>query len=104
MKAAGSLRLGCTVEFVQRGDCLPLLEERFGASFRSVSGLDGSIRYQAISSGEVDVIDAFATDALLQKEGLVLLEDDARASSRPTTRSIWCASRRWTNSLSWSPS
>ena len=77
MKAAGGLRLGCTVEFVQRGDCLPLLEERFGASFRSVSGLDGSIRYQAISSGEVDVIDAFATDALLQKEGLVLLEDDA---------------------------
>lgn len=76
MRLAPELRLGCTVEFLQRGDCLPLLEETFGTSFESTSGLDGSIRYQAISSDEVDVIDAFSTDALLEKEGLVLMEDD----------------------------
>ena len=41
-----------------------------------IFSFDGSIRYQAISSDEVDVIDAFSIDALLEKEGLVLLEDD----------------------------
>lgn len=76
MQAAPQLRLGCTVEFIQRGDCLPLLEERFGTSFQSEKGLDSSIRYQAIAAGEIDVIDAFATDALLEKQGLTLIEDD----------------------------
>ena len=52
-----------------------LPEKTFGTSFESTSGLDGSIRYQVISSDEVDVIDAFSIDALLEKEGLVLLED-----------------------------
>lgn len=76
MAVADQLRLGCTVEFVQRGDCLPLLEERYGTSFQTVSGLDGSIRYTAIASDEVDVVDAFSTDALLEKQGLVTMEDD----------------------------
>ena len=34
------------------------------------------MRYTAIESGEVDVVDAFATDALLSKLGLTMLEDD----------------------------
>ena len=70
------LRLGCTVEFLQREDCLPLLESRYHASFRETSGLDASLRYDAIEAGEVDVVDAFATDALLSKLGLTMLEDD----------------------------
>ena len=32
--------------------------------------------YDAIEAGEVDVVDAFATDALLSKLGLTMLEDD----------------------------
>ena len=78
MKVAPELRLGCTVEFVQREDCLNLLESTFGTKFKETQGLDASIRYQAVESGEVDVIDAFATDALLPKTGLVKLEDDAQ--------------------------
>lgn len=78
MAIAPDLRLGCTVEFVQREDCLDLLKETFGTDFKEVSGLDASIRYEAIEAGEVDVIDAFATDALLPKAGLVKLEDDVQ--------------------------
>ncbi|WP_417083925.1 glycine betaine ABC transporter substrate-binding protein [Evtepia gabavorous] len=70
------LNLGCTVEFIQREDCLPLLESKYDASFKDVSGLDASLRYDAIEAGEVDVVDAFATDALLSKLGLTMLEDD----------------------------
>ena len=50
------LRLGCTVEFMDREDCLPLLESKYGTAFQDVK--------------------AFATDALLSKLGLTMLEDD----------------------------
>ncbi len=75
-EVAPELRLGCTVEFIQREDCLPLIESEYNTSFKSEDGLDASIRYAAIESGEVDVIDAFSTDALLSKSNLVKLEDD----------------------------
>lgn len=55
------LRLGCTVEFVDRDDCLPLLESEYGVKFKEVSGLDASVRYTAIDSGKVDVVDAIST-------------------------------------------
>ncbi len=77
MAAAQDLTLGCTVEFVQREDCLDSLQNQFNTEFKEVSGLDASIRYEAVEAGEVDVIDAFATDALLEKTGLVRLTDDA---------------------------
>ena len=70
------LRLGCTVEFIQREVCLPLLESQYNAEFKDVTGLDASLRYTAIENDEVDVVDAFATDALLSKLGLTTLEDD----------------------------
>ena len=76
IKVADELRLGCTVEFIQREDCLPKLQEEYGVEFKSVSGLDASIRYSAVEAGEVDVIDGYATDALLVKTGLIKLEDD----------------------------
>jgi len=76
MKVAPEFRLGCTMEFVQREDCLPLLEATFNTTFKEVNGLDASVRYVAIDSGDVEVIDAFSTDALLAKMGLTMLEDD----------------------------
>ena len=76
MREADHLRLGCTVEFVQRSDCLPALEKAFGAAkFEEVRGLDSSLRYQALAAGEVDVIDAFSTDGLLERIPNVLLKD-----------------------------
>ena len=76
IKNSPKLRLGCTVEFIQREDCLPLLEEKYQAKFKEVSGLDASLRYDAIETGEVDVIDAFSTDGLLSKLNLTPLTDD----------------------------
>lgn len=75
MREAPSLRLGCTVEFVQRSDCLPALEKTFGRKFKEVRGLDSSLRYQALKAGEVDVIDAFSTDGLLDRVPNVQLAD-----------------------------
>lgn len=73
---AGRLRLGCTVEFSQRPDSLPKMEQQYGIHFKDVKGLEGNIRYQAVASGKVDITDAYSTDALLKKMGLVTLRDD----------------------------
>ena len=71
-----TLSLGCTAEFMQREDALPGLEKRFGTKFKDVKALDATIRYQAVANGEVDVVDAFSTDALLKKLNLQGLPDD----------------------------
>ena len=73
---AQSLRLGCTTAFTQREDLLPKLENDYNVTFESVEGLEGNIRYQALTSDKIDVIDAFETDALLLSMDLVKLEDD----------------------------
>ena len=64
---SSDVTLGCTAEFLHREDCLPGLEAKFGTQFKDVKALDATIRYQAVANGEVDVVDAFSTDALLKK-------------------------------------
>ena len=76
IKNANQLRFGCTTEFTEREDLLPKLEKEYGVHFKAVTGLSGNIRYQAIASGEVDVTDAYETDAMVKKTDLVALEDD----------------------------
>ena len=73
---APNLHLGCTTAFTQREDLLPKMKKDFGINFKEVVGLEGNIRYQAITSGEVEVTDAYETDALVMKSNLVRLEDD----------------------------
>lgn len=73
---AGQMRLGCTTSFVHLEDCLPKMQSQYNIQFKQVSALQSNLRYQAIAAGEVDVVDAYSTDALLIKEGLMTLEDD----------------------------
>ena len=73
---APSVTLGCTAEFLQREDGLPGLEKKYGVQFKDAKAMDATIRYQAVANGEVDVVDAFSTDALLKKMNLQELPDD----------------------------
>lgn len=75
-KVGGQLRAGTTLEFQNRGDGLPGLTKKYGFQFKKSIGLDGSPRYVALTNGETDVVDAFATDGLLKKFQLVTLKDD----------------------------
>lgn len=74
--AAGDLRAGWTAEFSERPDGYPGLRERYGLEFGEVRDLDPGLMYQAIASGEVDVICAFATDGRIAAYDLKPLEDD----------------------------
>lgn len=73
---APNLRCGCTTWFLQREDLLPKMQKEFNIHFKDVVGLEGNIRYQAILSGEVEVTDAYETDAIVKKSNLVRLKDD----------------------------
>ena len=48
---------------------------KYGFQFKNTVGIYGSPRFIALEQGEIDIVDAFATDGLLKKYGLVTLED-----------------------------
>lgn len=65
-----------TLEFENRDDGLPGLSDMYNLKFKDVKSMDGSLRYQALTSKDAQVIDAFSTDGLLEKFHLKVLEDD----------------------------
>ena len=73
---ANSLIISPTLEFVNREDGLAGLNKAYGLNFKDVIAIDGSPRYTALMNNNSQVIDAFTTDGLLRKFGLVVLEDD----------------------------
>ncbi|MGH2614845.1 MAG: glycine betaine ABC transporter substrate-binding protein [Thermomicrobiales bacterium] len=74
---SGELTLGATQEFLARPDGLPGLMETYeGMAFADAQGFEPGLVYQAVDSGDVDVISAFATDGRIPALGLVTLEDD----------------------------
>jgi osmoprotectant transport system substrate-binding protein len=75
---APQLVLGGPAEFIAREDGLPGLQKAYGGfQFKDVKQLGtGSLRYQALLDGQIDVVVAFSTDGQINGDNLVLLEDD----------------------------
>lgn len=71
------LRLGLSHEFLGRADGWPGLSRRYGLN-HGARGMDHGIAYDALSHGQVDVIDIYATDAKIEQLGLRVLADDQR--------------------------
>ncbi len=70
------LRLGAEPEFIERPDGYPGLQKMYGLNFSKVSSLEAGLMYAACRDGQVDVIDAFATDGRIPAFNLQVLEDD----------------------------
>ena len=77
-RAAPQLSAGLTADFIERKDGLPGLRGAYGISFRSVRPLGQAVKYQALASGAVDVIDGYSTDGFIARYDLVVLRDDKR--------------------------
>ena len=77
-----ALRTGFTAEFTTRADGWPALRERYGLKLAPGRGLDHGLAYAALARGEVDLVDAYSTDAAVDRLGLVLLADDRGAFPR----------------------
>ena len=77
-RVSGQLRGGFTADFIGRADGLAGLQRTYGFRFREVRPLLAAVKYQALASGDVDVIDGYSTDGLIARYDLVVLEDDRR--------------------------
>lgn len=68
---------GFTFEFLDRpDDGYEAVVDTYGFELADVNGLDPGLRSQAIEEGEVEVIDAYSTDAYLVEYDMMVLEDD----------------------------
>jgi osmoprotectant transport system permease protein len=70
------LRFGMTHEFLNRRDGWRPLAEKYRLPTQNVSGIDHGLGYAALRNGEIDVKDAYSTDAKIGENDLVVLEDD----------------------------
>ncbi|MDQ6872084.1 MAG: ABC transporter permease subunit [Gemmatimonadota bacterium] len=70
------LTAGFTADFIGRSDGLVGLQRVYGIHPRTVRPLAPAVKYQALASGAVDVIDGYSTDGLLSKYDLITLVDD----------------------------
>ena len=67
---------GFSPDFIGRSDGLPGLEGAYGLRMRDVRSLLQAVKYEALARGEVDVIDGYSTDGLIDRFDLVVLTDD----------------------------
>jgi osmoprotectant transport system permease protein len=74
-KVEGQLKAGFTLEFIDRKDGYPGLQNTYNLNFE-VKSMEPALRYQAINNGDVNLVDAYSTDSELKQYDLVTLEDN----------------------------
>ncbi len=70
------LKFGLTHEFLERQDGWRPLRQRYGLAQQNIIGIDHALGYSALASGSIAVKDAYSTDAKIEQNDLVVLEDD----------------------------
>ncbi len=76
------LKIGLTHEFLDRQDGWQPLRERYALPQRNIIGIDHALGYSALANGSIDVKDAYSTDAKIEQNDLVALEDDLQFFSK----------------------
>ncbi|WP_416150613.1 ABC transporter permease/substrate-binding protein [Salipaludibacillus sp. HK11] len=71
-----NLTAAFTVEFSDRQDGYPGVQEVYEIDFSNVQTMDPGLRLGALVSGDAEVIDAYSTDSYMREYNLVALEDD----------------------------
>lgn len=76
-KISPELTIGGDHEFFDRVDGFDGLVDLYGLAFKGEpKKMNVSLKYQAIGSGDIDVTDAYATDAPIKQYNLKVLKDD----------------------------
>ena len=75
-RESANVTAGFTADFIGRADGLAGLRRAYGLAPRTVRPLAPAVKYQALASGAVDVVDGYSTDGLLARYDLVTLVDD----------------------------
>ncbi len=78
LQGIADARLGLSAEFLNRKDGWTALRDAYDLKKLTARGLDHGVAYEALTQGQVDVIDVYATDPKIARYGLRVLEDDRR--------------------------
>jgi osmoprotectant transport system permease protein len=78
LRAHPELKFGLTHEFLDRRDGWRPLSARYGLRSTHVLGIEHALGYAGLASGEIDVKDAYSTDAKIAENDLLTLADDWR--------------------------
>jgi osmoprotectant transport system permease protein len=70
------LKIGLTLEFLARRDGWTPLSTRYGLQMQNVRGIDHALGYAALANGSIDLKDAYSTDAKIEENNLIVLDDD----------------------------
>lgn len=70
------LVFGGNYDYIEKEDGYPLLCAAYGMEFKDTVDMEIALKYKALEQKDIDVMNAFTTDAQLTNEELVLLKDD----------------------------
>jgi osmoprotectant transport system permease protein len=76
LRKHSELKIGLTHEFLDRQDGWRPLRKRYALPQQNVIGIDHALGYSALANGSIDVKDAYSTDAKIEQNDLIVLEDD----------------------------
>lgn len=72
------LVFGGNYDYIEKEDGYPLLCEAYQMNFKETVDMEIALKYSALLQKDIDVTNAFITDAQLSNPELVLLEDDQK--------------------------
>ena len=75
-RVAKELKMGAGPEFRDRKDGLPGLKAKYGIEFKEDLQMAIGLRYQALASKQIDVVNGYATDGMISSLKLKRLKDD----------------------------
>lgn len=75
-KVSDQIKPGFTLEFNDRSDGYPAVKKAYHLNISKPKTMEPKLRYQAIKSGDINLIDAYSTDAELKQYDMVVLKDD----------------------------
>lgn len=70
------VKAGFTLEFNDREDGYVGIQKRYGIAFTTLATMEPKLRYQAIQSGDINLLDAYSTDSEIRQYKLRVLEED----------------------------
>ncbi|MBP3038234.1 osmoprotectant update ABC transporter permease/substrate-binding subunit OpuFB [Bacillaceae bacterium Marseille-Q3522] len=71
-----NIKAGFTLEFTDREDGYLGIQDLYGIQFSNLVTMEPKLRYVAVESGEINLVDAYSTDSELRQYDLKVLEDD----------------------------
>ncbi|PNZ32032.1 choline transporter [Staphylococcus petrasii] len=75
-KVESQLKPGFTMEFNDRPDGYKAVAKAYDLNLSNIKKMEPKLRYTAVEKGDINLIDAYSTDAELKQYNMVVLKDD----------------------------